>query len=94
MLTAGQAAHGLLVDYDVFKNVRPPDQRQPHKIYEIGDMDFSLKPNSVAVDAGCRWSNLRWPNLNDDFAGKAADLGALEAGKPQPVYGPRSRAGQ
>ena len=47
-------------------------------------MDFSLKPNSVAVDAGCRL-----PNLNDDFTGKAPDLGALEVGKPQPVYGPR-----
>ncbi|NOT62704.1 MAG: hypothetical protein HOP19_21055 [Acidobacteria bacterium] len=80
----GHEAHGVLVDYDVFKNVRPPDPTQPHKIYELGDMDFSLKPNSVAVDAGCRL-----PNVNDDFAGKAADLGALEAGKPQPVYGPR-----
>lgn len=38
----------------------------PHKVYEIGDMNFSLKPNGAAVDAGC---NL--PNLNDDFTGKA-----------------------
>ena len=80
----GQEAHGVLVDYDIFKNVRPPDPRQPHKVYEIGDLDFSLKPNSKAVDAGCKL-----PNLNDDFTGKAPDLGALEVGKPQPVYGPR-----
>ncbi len=80
----GHEAHGLLVDYDIFKNVRPPDPSQPHKVYELGDLDFSLKPNSKAVDAGCRL-----PNLNDDFTGRAPDLGALEVGKPQPVYGPR-----
>jgi hypothetical protein len=80
----GHEAHGVLVDYDIFKNVRPPDPTQPHKVYEIGDMDFSLKPNSKAVDAGCKL-----PNLNDDFSGKAPDLGALEVGKALPVYGPR-----
>ena len=80
----GQEAHGILVDYDIFKNVRPPDPTQPHKIYEIGNLDFSLKPNSAAVDAGCKL-----PNLNDDFMGKAPDLGALEVGKPLLVYGPR-----
>lgn len=80
----GQEAHGVLVDYDIFKNVRPPDPTHPHKVYEIGDLDFSLKPNSKAVDAGCKL-----PNLNDDFTDQAPDLGALEAGKPQPVYGPR-----
>jgi hypothetical protein len=80
----GQEAHGVLVDYSIFQNVRPPEPSQPHKVYEIGDMDFSLRPNSKAVDAGCRL-----PNLNDDFAGKAPDLGALEVGKPLPIYGPR-----
>jgi len=80
----GQEAHGVLVDYDIFKNVSPPDPNQPHKIYEIGDLDFSLKPKSAAVDVGCRL-----PNLNDDFTGKAPDIGALEFGKPLPVYGPR-----
>ncbi len=80
----GQEAHGILVDYDIFKNVRPPDPAQPHKIYELGDMDFNLKLNSAAIDAGCKL-----PNLNDDFMGRAPDLGALEAGKPQPIYGPR-----
>ncbi|MFN0124560.1 MAG: hypothetical protein ACKV2V_29010 [Blastocatellia bacterium] len=81
---AGQEAHGVLVDYDIFKNVRPPDPHQPHRVYEIGDMDFSLQPGGAAVDAGCRL-----PNLNDDFSGRAPDLGALESGKPAPVYGPR-----
>ncbi len=81
----GQETHGLVVDYDIFKNVRPPDPAQPHKVYEVGDMDFGLRPESRAVDAGCRL-----PNLNDDYTGKAPDLGALESGKPLPIYGPRS----
>jgi hypothetical protein len=72
------------VDYNIFQNVRPPDPTQPHKVYEVGDMDFRLKPNSVAVDAGCKL-----PNVNDDFTGQAPDLGALEIGKPPAVYGPR-----
>jgi hypothetical protein len=80
----GQEAHGVLVDYDVFRNVRPPDPSRPHAIYEIGDMDFSLRTGSAAADAGCRL-----PNINDNFGGKAPDLGALEIGQSAPVYGPR-----
>jgi hypothetical protein len=80
----GQEAHGVPVDYDIFKNVCPPDPLQPHKVYELGGMDFSLKPNSAAIDAGCRL-----PSVNDDFSGQAPDLGALESGKPVPIYGPR-----
>jgi hypothetical protein len=80
----GQEAHGVAVDYDIFRNVRPPDPNRPHAVYEIGDMDFSLRSGGVAIDAGCRL-----PNLNDDFTGKAPDLGALEVGRPAPVYGPR-----
>jgi hypothetical protein len=80
----GQEAHGVVVDYDVFRNVRPPDPSRPHAIYEIGAADFRLKPGSAVVDAGCRL-----PNINDDFGGRAPDLGALELDRPVPVYGPR-----
>jgi hypothetical protein len=80
----GQETHGLLVDFDVFKNVRPPDPNKPHAIYEIGAQDFSLRAGSKAIDAGCIL-----PNVNDDFAGRAPDLGALELGRPTPIYGPR-----
>jgi hypothetical protein len=48
------------------------------------DLSFRLKPNSKAVDAGDRI-----PTVNDDFAGNAPDLGALEVGRPEPHYGPR-----
>jgi hypothetical protein len=29
------------------------------------------------------------PTLNEDFAGRAPDLGAWELGRPEPKYGPR-----
>ena len=62
----------------------PPDPDNITKVYKLEDFDFRLKPDAPAVDAGCIL-----PNINDDFTGKAPDLGALEVGKPIPVYGPR-----
>ena len=43
-----------------------------------------LDAHSNAVDAG-----LRLPNINDDFTGKAPDLGALELSHDPPHYGTR-----
>src|SRR5439155_16072746 len=37
-----------------------------------------------AVDAGAIL-----PNINDDFVGRAPDLGAYEYGQPLPTFGPR-----
>ncbi len=81
----GQEAHGLEVDYDIFENLRPPDANKPHAIYHARDLNFQLKPNAKAIDAG-----LPIPNINDNFNGKAPDLGAYEHGQPQPHYGPRA----
>ncbi len=53
--------------------------------YNPEDFDFRLKPGSVAVDAG-----ILLPTINDDFTGKAPDLGAYELDRPLPHYGPRS----
>ena len=36
----------------------------------------------------------KFTTVNDDFAGRAPDLGALEVGKPEPRYGPRWLKGQ
>jgi hypothetical protein len=80
----GQESHGIELDYDIFENVRPPDPKTPHVVYRAADFDFRLKAGSKAVDAG-----VRLPNVNDDFTGKAPDLGACEVGRPAPVYGPR-----
>jgi hypothetical protein len=79
----GQDRHSLLVDYDVFVHVTPPGP-DPRTLYKPSDFDFQLRPGSIAVDAG-----VRIPGVNDDFTGRAPDLGAYEIGRPLPHYGPR-----
>jgi hypothetical protein len=80
----GQEQHGRELDFDIFEEMTPPDPSKRHAVYHAMDLSFRLKPNSKAVDAGDRI-----PTVNDDFAGDAPDLGALEVGKPEPHYGPR-----
>jgi len=85
----GQEAHGVEIDYDIFENVRPPDPSTPHVVYHAASFDFRLKAGSKAVDAG-----VNLPNVNDDFNGRAPDLGAYELGKEVPGYGPRGAPAQ
>jgi hypothetical protein len=80
----GQDKHSVLVDYDVFLNVKIPDKSDPQRLYKPEDFDFRLRPGSAAIDAG-----MVLPTINDDFEGKAPDLGAYESGRPLPHYGPR-----
>jgi hypothetical protein len=80
----GQDKHSILIDYDVFKTVTAPDPSDPRKLYKPDDFDFRLRPGSAGIDAG-----IRLPNINDDFSGRAPDLGAYEADTPLPHYGPR-----
>jgi hypothetical protein len=54
-------------------------------LYNPEDMDFRLRPRSVAIDAG-----MPIPTINDGHTGKAPDLGAYEFGQPLPDYGPRT----
>lgn len=79
-----QEKHGIEVDFDCFERVSAPDPAGRHAVYHSADLDFRLKPGSRAVDAG-----ELIPTVNDNFTGRAPDLGALEVGKPQPHYGPR-----
>jgi hypothetical protein len=79
----GQDRHSVLVDYDVFVKVTPPGP-DPRTLYRPADFDFRLRPGSVAVDAG-----VRLPGVNDDFTGRAPDLGAYEVDRALPSYGPR-----
>jgi hypothetical protein len=81
----GQEAHAVEVDYDIFESLRPPDPAKSHALYRAADLNFRLKQGGKAVDAG-----VTLPNVNADFTGKAPDLGALEVGRPEPVYGPRN----
>jgi hypothetical protein len=83
----GQDQHSVLVDYDVFENVRRLDAQDAstiQRIYRADEFDFRLKPGSAAVDRG-----VSLPTVTDGFTGKAPDIGALEVGHPPPHYGPR-----
>ena len=83
----GQDRNSILVDYDIFMNVRRLDAQDVsslQKLYKAEDFDFRLKPGSAAVDRG-----MVLPNVTDGFSGKAPDLGALEVGVAAPHYGPR-----
>lgn len=79
----GQEVHGIEVDYDIFEKLSPPNSANPYAVYHAMDLSFQLKPGSKAVDAG-----VAIPTINDNFVGKAPDLGALEAGAPELKYGP------
>jgi hypothetical protein len=46
-------------------------------------LDFGLRDDSSCLDRG-----MRLPNINDDMTGDGPDLGAMERGTVQPVYGP------
>ncbi|MFO7668038.1 MAG: right-handed parallel beta-helix repeat-containing protein [Bacteroidales bacterium] len=77
------AAHSVQVDMDVFgAEVEFPDPVYP----ERQPQDLRISGGSPAEDAA-----LLMPNINDDFTGKAPDMGAYEIGKPMPHYGPRPR---
>ena len=79
----GQDRHSVTVDYDVFQKVTPPGP-DLRTLYRPADFDFQLRPGSAAVDAAVRLTG-----VNDDFTGRAPDLGALEVGRPVPHFGPR-----
>jgi hypothetical protein len=81
---SGQDRHSVIVDYDVFTRVTPPDTKDPQRVYKTDAFDFSLKAGSAAVDAG-----FVLPNITDGFGGRAPDLGALEIGQPAFKVGPR-----
>ncbi len=76
-------AHSVQVDMEVFEaDVVFPDPVFPGRTPQ----DLRISKGSVAEDAA-----LLMPNINDDFTGKAPDIGAYELGKPLPHYGPRPR---
>ena len=79
-----QDTHSVLVDYDTFVHVTPPDKTDVQRVYSPAGLDFQLRSGSAAIDAG-----VLLPSINDDFTGRAPDLGAYEVGRPVPHYGPR-----
>jgi hypothetical protein len=79
-----QEQNSILVDYDVFVNVRVPDKSDPQRLYRPEEVDFRLKPGSAAIDRG-----VILPSITDGFTGNAPDLGAFELDRTVPHYGPR-----
>ena len=77
----GYEKHGMTVDYDIFRNVQKP---VPGTEYDPADFDFRPREDAPVVDAGQPLAN-----INDGFTGEAPDIGACEAGRPVPHYGPR-----
>jgi hypothetical protein len=69
-----------------FVKVAPINDKEKFPSPRDYDVDVRLRENSPAIDA----ANEVLPNVNDDFLGKAPDLGAIEFGKPLPHYGPRT----
>jgi len=83
--SAGQDSHSILLDYDIFKKVSALTTENPGRLYNANDLDFRLKADSKAVDAG-----MILPNVNDGYTGRLPDLGAYEFGQDIPHYGPRN----
>jgi hypothetical protein len=82
----GQDTHSVLLGYDVFVNAPIPDKSDPQRLYKTDSADLRLKPGSAAIDKG-----VLLPTINDDFNGRAPDLGAYELDRPLPHYGPRQQ---
>lgn len=78
-----QETHSVEVDFDIFENLAPPDPARRYAVYHAMDLNFAMKPGSKAVDAG-----VPIPTINEDFTGRAPDLGALEAGPPRRITVP------
>ena len=79
----------MILDYDIFEKVprlNGKDLATVQRLYNAADLDFRLQAGSAAIDRG-----VELPNITDGFTGRAPDLGALELGKPLPIYGPRPK---
>jgi hypothetical protein len=78
--------HDVMVSLEDFANVPADWSTYGTGITDYDALDLRPKPGTPAHDAGKILHN-----INDDYAGDGPDIGALEAGKPLPHYGPRSK---
>jgi len=81
----GQEKHSMVLQMTegIFAiDLKPPKDK--NEKVPISATDIRLAAGGPALDAGTRL-----PNINDDFGGATADVGALEFLKPLPDYGPR-----
>lgn len=76
----GIEKHGVWVKKEeIFERWNIPAEPGP-----VGPQNLTLEAGCSAIDAGAVL-----PNINEDFVGKAPDLGAYEHGRALPHYGPR-----
>ena len=83
----GFMEHGIaLNNYDILMDWKEPENVPSNegKLYPTDYVDLRPKSGAPVVDKGCRL-----PGINDNYKGKAPDIGAYEAGQELPVYGPR-----
>jgi hypothetical protein len=91
----GIEAHGVeLKDYSVFVDVPVPGYVFAYRSVEDPETiqwlpsdapDFTPAEGSPLVDAG-----VVIPGINEDYVGKAPDIGAIERGRRAPHFGPRT----
>ena len=77
----GLEEHGIEITMDIFADLAGLPRKG--QLSHPAKWNAALKPGGIAEDAGAPL-----PNVNEDFAGKAPDLGAHEVGRPAPRYGP------
>ena len=82
----GQDRNSVLVDYDMFMNVKRLDAQDVASVQKIYKARIRL-PTQAGI-GGSRSGGELLP-ITDGFAGSAPDLGALEVGATAPHYGPR-----
>jgi hypothetical protein len=75
-----QERHAVRADMGVFAGVAFPEA----PLTEHAPPDLRPRAGSAVVDKA-----ERLPGINDGFAGQGPDIGAYEAGRPLPHYGPR-----
>lgn len=79
----GFEKHMQWVDYKDFVDIKPP-QGEDIVLHHLNIGDPHLEKGSRLVDAG-----VLIHGVNDNYLGKAPDIGALERGQAMPHYGPR-----
>ncbi len=79
----GLSKHSKVVTEAAVEKV-PKLWREGRAFVKPGDFDMTPSEGSPLIDAA-----IPLPNINDDFTGEGPDIGALEAGRPLPHYGPR-----
>ncbi len=85
----GRELHGIEVNTyeELFREAVEPEHAPNNegRLYQPSEVNLHLRKDAPVVDAGDKL-----PGINDNYTGKAPDMGAYEVGHPTPHYGPRN----